>query len=152
MPRVSKNRELDNEKQKLFIDDFYSAVTSLKDKKEVREFFEDLLTPEEKLMLGKRFQVAMMLHLGYIWEEIDNRVKVTQGTIAGIYRRFKHGVGGLAKIAERIVELKRKKKKEIEEKFSSMKGVNLGPKLIQAGIGLLIQERKRLKKKKSILS
>jgi len=154
MPRVSKNREVEKEKQKLFIDDFYAAVTSLKDKNEVREFFEDLLTSEEKLMLAKRFQAAMMLNLGYLWDEIDDRVKVTQSTIGRLYGRVAHGFGGLNRIAGRIIGIKKKKKAEIEKEFQDhqySRG-NLGPKLIQMGIGLLIQERKRIRKEKSVVS
>lgn len=154
MPRVSKNREVEREKQKLFIDDFYAAVTSLKDKNEVREFFEDLLTAEEKLMLAKRFQAAMMINLGYLWDEIDDRVKVTQGTIGRLYGRVAYGFGGLNKVAGRIIEIKRKKKAEIEKEFQGHKEVkgNLAPKLIQMGIGLLIQERRRIRKEKSVTS
>jgi len=152
MPRVSKKREVDKEKQKLFIDDFYSAVTSLKDKDEVREFFEDLLTTEEKLMLAKRFQAAMMLNLDYLWDEIDERIKVTRSTIAGVYQNTKFGFGGLGRVAGRIVELKKKKKAEIVKRFEKVQKGNLAPTLVQAGIGLLIQEKRRLRKQKSVIS
>lgn len=152
MPRVSKKREVDKEKQKLFIDDFYSAVTSLKTKQEVWEFFEDLLTPEEKLMLAKRFQAAMMLKLDYLWEEIDDRVKITLSTVGSIHRKLSYGLGGLDKVTERILELKRKKKVLIEGTEKKSGRDQLAPKLIQAGIGLLIQERKRLRKQKSVAS
>lgn len=111
MPRVSKNRNLSSAKESLFIDDFYSAITSLKDKNEVRAFFEDLLTSEEKLMLAKRFQIAMMHRLKYIWEEIKERVKVTNDTVAKIGLLIKYGEKGIQRIADRIIDLKKKKPK-----------------------------------------
>ena len=146
MPRVSKRREISPKKQDLFIDDFYSAVTSLKDKKEVRQFFEDLLTWEEKLMLAKRLQIAMMLLLSYYWEEIDGRVKVTQGTIARVRKKLDYGLQGLTRVAKRIISLKEQKK----ESFGKRSKEYLGPEIVKAGIGVVVQKRKEAKKRKSI--
>ena len=79
------------------------VMTSLKNKDEVKAFFEDLLTREEKLMLGKRFQIAMMHKLGYFWGEINERVKVTNDTVAKIRQKLDFGLNGLNKVAERII-------------------------------------------------
>ncbi len=149
MPRVSKNRELDSQKRSLFLDDFYSAVTSLKDKREVRAFFEDLLTREEKLMLAKRFQIAMMLKLNWLWEEIGERAKVTLPTISKVNQKIKAGFQGLTRVTERIITLKRKKFKKLTEgEKRSMKFA--GPELIKAGLGLFLVKRQRSRKQKSI--
>lgn len=149
MPRVSKTRELSSQKKSLFLDDLYSAITSLKDKNEVRVFFEDLLTKEEKLMLAKRFQIAMMHRLIYLWEEISKRVKVTNTTVAKIQQRFSYDRGGLKKVADRIIALKEKKFKKITQ---GRKKEFLGPAVFKAGLGILIQEKKKSKKQKSITS
>lgn len=150
MPRVSK-RELDRKKLSLFLDDLYSAVTSLKDKKEVKAFFEDLLTHEEKLMLAKRFQIAMMHELNYLWYEIGDRAKVTDVTVAKIKQKLDRGLGGLKVVTKRILEIKEKK----FSSFSSSKSksyMNLGPELVKAGLGILLDKSKRKRKSKSILS
>lgn len=147
MPRVSKKRKLEPRLKSLFLDDFYSAATSLKDKKEVHTFFEDLLTTEEKLMLAKRFQVAMMLRLGWLWQEIDERAKVTLATIASVSQKVTAGLGGLSTIANRIIVLKQKKMRELSKGRSKK---FLGPELIRAGLGLFLMERQRYQKQKSI--
>lgn len=149
MPRVSKNRELSSDKKYLFLDDFYSAVTSLKDKREVKAFFEDLLTWEEKLMLAKRFQIAMMHHLNYIWKEIGERIKVTETTIAKVRQKLDYGKGGLKEISRRILAFKEKKLTEL----TSRKGKEfLGPAIVKSGLAILIQKHKKRKKAHSIFS
>ena len=149
MPRVSKARGLSPSKKSLFIDDFYSAVTSLKDKDEVKDFFEDLLTQKEKLMLGKRFQIAMMHRLRYLHREISERIKVIEATAGKIILRLDYGRGGLKKVADRIIVLKKKKL----EQFRKRKDREyLGPAILKAGLGVLIQEKKKRKKKKSVVS
>ena len=103
MPRVSKVREISRKKKFLFIDDFYSAITSLKNKTGVRAFFENLLTSEEKLMLSKKFQISMMLELGYLWEKIGERIKITNATILRQKLRLALGCQGLRKETKGIV-------------------------------------------------
>ncbi len=151
MPRVSKARKVSSKKKELFIDDFYSAITSFKDKYEVQSFFEDMLTTEEKLMLAKRFQVAMMLKLNYLWSEITDRVKVTTSTVAQVAQRIKRYKGGLLTVAQRIISFKEKKlnqwQKHKKEKYS-----DLGAEMVKAGLGILIQNKQRIRKKKSITS
>jgi len=149
MPRVSKVRQLSSKKKSLFIDDFYSAITSFKNKDEARAFFEDLLTYEEKLMLGKRFQIAMMLKLDYLWSEITERVKITSSTIAKVNQRIKIREGGLFTVAQRIVDLKEKKLKQWQQKSSKE---FLAPAIVKAGLGVLIKSKQRIRKSKSVTS
>jgi len=150
MPRVSK-RELDHKKLSLFLDDLYSAVTSLKDKKEVKAFFEDLLTKEEKLMLAKRFQIAMMHELNYLWHEIGDRVKVTDITIARIRHKFDYGLGGLKAVAKKILAIKEKKFKNFTDK-PKKSYLDSGPELAKMGLGIFMKEKRKLSKTKSVSS
>ncbi|MBI4653020.1 hypothetical protein HY750_02095 [Candidatus Kuenenbacteria bacterium] len=57
------------EKQKL-LDEFYLMVNCLKDKKEIENFFKDLLNEGEAIMLARRIQVAKKLLKGLTFEEI----------------------------------------------------------------------------------
>jgi len=148
MPRVSKTREVSQQQRSLFVDDFYSAVTSLKDKDEVKAFFDELLTREEKLMLAKRFQIAMMLKLGYLWKEIDERVKVTQVTISKLRQKLDFGLKGLDRVAQRIILIKKEKLKRIEQGRS--KREDLGTAMVKGGLGILAQKSKQRRKRKSI--
>ena len=151
MPRVSKTKYLSPKKKSLFVDDFYSAITSLKNKNEVRAFFEDLLTPEEKLMLAKRFQISMMHRLKYLWGEIKERIKVTNDTVAKIGLLMKYGEGGLQKVSDRIISLKQRKLEQFRQKRKEGYA-DLGPAILKAGLGVLIQQVKEKKKQRSITS
>jgi uncharacterized protein YerC len=112
MPRVSKSRELKASKKKKYINDYYSAVASLKNKSEVKSFFKDILTKEEELMLAKRFQIGVMYKLGYFWKEICDDVKVIDATVGRVISLVEGGRGWLKKIVLRFIEqegLKNKK-------------------------------------------
>lgn len=132
----------------MFLDDFYSAVTSLKDKDEVRAFFDDLLTGEEKLMLAKRFQIAMMLKLGSLWGEIDERVKVTQVTISKLRQKLDFGLNGLDRVAQRIIAIKKEKLERIEKGRGRRE--DMGTAIMKGGLGILAQKSKQRRKRKSI--
>lgn len=106
MPRVSKQRILDDKDRFLFLDDFYSGVTLLQNKQEVKTFFRDFLTREEELMLAKRFQATMMIIAGHSNLEIDHRVKITQGTVDRLRVKLEAGKGKLIEVAQRILDLK----------------------------------------------
>ena len=106
MPRTSKKRVLEDNYFYTFRDDFFSAITSLKDKDEVAGFFRELLTKEELVMLTKRFQAVMMTVAGYNQQEIDRMVKVTQSTISHLQERLESSDGHLVNAAEIILKYK----------------------------------------------
>lgn len=150
MPRVSKRRQISAEKKKHFLNDFYAAITSLSDKDEVWAFFEDLLTPEEKLMLAKRFQVAMMLLLEYGWGAIENYVKVTDAAVSATLRKLMTKRGGLKKIAKRIVGLKKEKLKRIERGREKRRvGEEI---LLKSTLGSVVRRAKKQRKSRSVVS
>jgi uncharacterized protein YerC len=137
MPRVSKVRPLEPNKKTLYLDDFWCSITSLENKQETVAFFKDLLTPEEQLMLAKRFRVAMMLISNYPWDEIDEEVKVTQGTIAATKWKLESPREGLKKIAVRIIEIKRSILEKRHSKRSSVPG---GGELLRVVLNLALSK------------
>ena len=76
MTKVSRYK-LDPEKRNLILNDFWSAVTLLDDKKQISNFFKSLLTHTEMEMVSKRIQIAKMLLNGRSYEEIKRTIKVT---------------------------------------------------------------------------
>ena len=100
--------EVAPERWQRFMDDFWSAISVVETKEEVRDFLIDILTPTERRMLAKRFQIAMMLLLDYDYNSVSDRVKVTSNTIAKVSNQLKDGSGGLKKVANLILGLKRK--------------------------------------------
>ena len=83
MTKVSRYK-LDPEKRNLILNDFWSAVTLLDDKKQISNFFKSLLTHTEMEMVSKRIQIVKMLLNGRSYEEIKRTIKVTDSTIARI--------------------------------------------------------------------
>lgn len=97
----------------LFIDNFWSGVTLLENKTQVKEFFKELLSPTEGKMLAKRLQVCKMLLEGHDYRTIQNYIKVTPATIARISNQLHQGGNGLKAIIERLWKIE----KEREEKL-----------------------------------
>lgn len=67
-----------------FIDNFWTTVTLLESKNEVKEFLSDILTRTEIKMFVKRLQIAKMLLSGYDYNTIKRYVRVTHQTIASV--------------------------------------------------------------------
>ena len=133
----------------LFINDFWTAVASLKNKKEAQEFFNQLLSPTEKKMFAKRFQIAMMVTLGYRYEEIKRRAKVTDSTVSKIKTLVEEEDSALGSIASRILRLKQIKL-DSYSKRSGRDGI-VGT-LLKAGVGEAIGSVRQIKKNRSLIN
>lgn len=81
MPQVSK-RLMDKKTYERMFAVFWQTIGGLKGKIEAEEFFIDLLTPTEKVMLAKRLTIALLLTKGYDYREISQTLKVSFSTIA----------------------------------------------------------------------
>lgn len=122
---------IEKQKMSLFLDDFWTAVASLKSKPEARLFFNQFLTHTERKMFAKRFQIAMMLILKYDYKSIRNRLGVSGATIAKINNWLEENREVLIAVARRIVQLKERKVIEIESKKRSVKGRSGGVSVIE---------------------
>ncbi len=94
--RVKFNQLSDLEKKK-YLGDFYEIISKLRGYEEVREFFRDLLSLSEIVMLSKRVQIAKMILRGYDYDYIKNQLKVGESNIARVERWFNYGGGGYRK-------------------------------------------------------
>ncbi len=83
MPKVSRIK-IDSKHMGYYINNFWSLITHLENKEQVKIFLKDLLTHTEMKMLSKRIQIAKMLLEGYTYQEIKGYVKVTDSTISKI--------------------------------------------------------------------
>lgn len=98
------------------LDEFYFMVVSLRTREQVINFFKDLLTPSEAIMLARRIQIAKLLLQGYDYREISTKLKTGVDTITKVQRWLKEGFGGYVKALEKIM-----KKEEREDEFKKMK-------------------------------
>ncbi|KKU81014.1 hypothetical protein A2875_04390 [Candidatus Gottesmanbacteria bacterium RIFCSPHIGHO2_01_FULL_46_14] len=86
------------------------AFADLKTEDEVAAFLDDILTPTEKVMLGKRLAIAILLDKGYDQRTICTIMKTSLATVNQVSYWFKNKGTGY-----RIVVEKLKKQKEWEE-------------------------------------
>ena len=61
MPGKVKYSQLSEFEKKKYLGEFYTMVSMLKNRDEVKEFFKDLMTLSEMVMISRRLQAAAML-------------------------------------------------------------------------------------------
>jgi len=100
-----------NERRKMLLD-FFLMVSDIKTKKEAENFFKDLLTPSESLMITRRIAIAKMLLGGWNFEVISAKMKTGTNTINSVNRWLFSGFGGY------LNEIKKaKNKKDLSENY-----------------------------------
>ena len=80
----------------------YEAILTLKDVDECKRFFSDLCTVYELRAMGQRFEVAMLLSQGMIYNDILERTGASSATISRVNRSLSYGAGGYAKVFARM--------------------------------------------------
>ncbi|MCX6705056.1 MAG: Trp family transcriptional regulator [Candidatus Woesebacteria bacterium] len=90
-------------------DTFLQTIASLNTKREVLEFFNEFLTPTEKIMFSKRLAAGLLISEGYDYKEISNLLKTSSATISTFSSFYKYGEG-YKKVVDKI-----KTDKEITE-------------------------------------
>lgn len=110
MTKVSKY-PLKNEVSERMYDVFWKIISDLKTPQEVKEFFKELLTPTEQIMLAKRLAISILLLKNYSYEEIIDLLKVSPVTIGSIARWLRVEGKAFQKAIEKI------KKEEKQEEF-----------------------------------
>jgi len=104
-----KYNQLSRDEKIKFLGDFYTMVASLRDRGEVKNFFKDLLTLSEVIMLSRRIQIARLLLGGKTNEDIKEKLKVGYATITSVQRWLSSGFGGYEKIINRYEEKQEKR-------------------------------------------
>ncbi|WP_295867958.1 YerC/YecD family TrpR-related protein [uncultured Oscillibacter sp.] len=82
--------------------ELYKAILLLKTEEECYDFFQDLCTVSELRAMEQRFEVAMLLHGGMIYNDILERTGASSATISRVNRSLSLGVGGYDKVFERM--------------------------------------------------
>ena len=85
----------------------YQAILTLKDLDECRKFFSDLCTVAELRAMEQRFEVAMLLSDGMIYNDILERTGASSATISRVNRSLSYGTGAYEKLFQRIKNKKR---------------------------------------------
>jgi len=78
------------------------AILKLKNLAEAKRFFRDLLTEEELIEFGKRWQAAEMLSKGVAYEKIIKATGLSSRTVARISKWLNKGMGGYKLMLKKI--------------------------------------------------
>ena len=95
MARISKKEKSDN---------LYKAVLKLQTEEEAFAFFQDLCTIGELRSMEQRFDVAMLLSKGMIYNDILERTGASSATISRVNRSLSFGAGGYQVVFDRLEE------------------------------------------------
>ncbi len=109
MPRVQP-KSLTKQELQEFFDEFLLMIAGLETREEVRNFFRDLLSETELLMLARRIRIAKLLLHGTTYQEIQERLHAGEGTIAAVHRWLQ---SGFDKYKESIPRLERELEKKV---------------------------------------
>ena len=85
-------------------DVLYEAILTLKDLEECKKFFSDLCTVAELRAMEQRFEVAMLLSDGMIYNDILERTGASSATISRVNRSLIYGAGGYESVLEKMKE------------------------------------------------
>lgn len=76
-----KSNQLSKQEFIQTLDMLYTAASAVKGREAVKLFLRDLLTPSERIMLGRRIWIARLLLAGETPAEIGRKLKVGPNTI-----------------------------------------------------------------------
>ena len=85
-------------------DKLYEAILSLKDVEECKQFFEDLCSISELMAMEQRYQVAVCLHNGMIYNDILAETGASSATISRVNRSLQYGSGGYDVVFGRMAD------------------------------------------------
>lgn len=83
-------------------DEMYEAILKLQNVDECKKFFDDLCTVTELQAMEQRFQVAVLLHQGLIYNDILEKTGASSATISRVNRSLQYGADGYAIVFERM--------------------------------------------------
>ena len=82
--------------------DMYKAVLQLKTDEECMKFCDDLCTVTELQAMEQRYQVAVLLEKGLIYNDILEQTGASSATISRVNRSLQYGNGGYAIVFDRM--------------------------------------------------
>lgn len=88
--------------------ELYKAILLLKDEQECYEFFQDLCTVSELRAMEQRFEVALLLSDGMIYNDILERTGASSATISRVNRSLNYGADGYKNVLPRAKDIRKK--------------------------------------------
>ncbi len=91
----------------------YTAAGAIKGREATKQFLKELLTPSERIMLGRRIWIARLLLSGYTHAEIGAELEVGPNTVAKVDKWVQQQMPGYR---EAIKGLEREMKKRQDKR------------------------------------
>ena len=101
MPGKVKYNQLSDFQKKKYLGEFYTIVSLLQSRDEVKNFFKDLLSLSEVVMISRRIQIAKMLLSGAGYEDVRKELRVGYSTITQVEKWLNNGFGGYKETIKR---------------------------------------------------
>lgn len=115
-----------SEQQKMeTLDMLYTAAGAIRGREATKAFLKELLTPSERIMLGRRIWIARLLLAGYTHAEIGEELAVGPNTIVKVEKWLKKQMPGY-RLAIKELETefqKRKYRRDIAANPFSLKAL-----------------------------
>ena len=89
-------------------DTLYEAILELETLENCKKFFQDLCTVAELRAMEQRFNVAILLSEGMIYNDILERTGASSATISRVNRSLQYGADGYQKVLPIIKERMKK--------------------------------------------
>lgn len=83
-------------------EELYKAILQLKNEEECYDFFQDLCTVSELRAMEQRFEVALLLSEGMIYNDILDRTGASSATISRVNRSLHYGADGYRLVLPRV--------------------------------------------------
>ncbi|HEY4474189.1 MAG TPA: Trp family transcriptional regulator [Candidatus Paceibacterota bacterium] len=112
-------KDLSDKEMMATLDVLYTAASSVTSRDAVKLFLRDLLTPSERVMLGRRLIIARMLLRGTSYDTIGKKLKVGRATIGRVHKWLQDQFPGFeTAVKEMEREFDRRARKAPVEPFS----------------------------------
>jgi len=105
---MKPNRQESDSTRRRHEDALFTAILSLHEIRECRDFFKDLCTPAELQAIVDRWQVVQLLKQGLPYRRIHDMTGVSVTTVGRVARFLSEGFGGYETAIERSAKKSRK--------------------------------------------
>jgi TrpR-related protein YerC/YecD len=121
MGKYSNQKKLTQGQQEELFLKFIGAIASLHNPTEAANFFKDLLSEQEVMMLARRLYIAELLDNGFTYEDICKTVQVSHATIARVQTWLSTFGDGYRTVIKRIKRTEPKVKTEHGKEWDRFK-------------------------------
>ncbi|MBC7836231.1 hypothetical protein H7X87_00420 [Acetobacteraceae bacterium] len=111
-----KLKDLSDKQRLETLDALYTAAASIRGRASMKLFLRDLLTPSERIMLGRRILIARELMTGKTYDDIAVRMQVGHDTVRRVHRWLEDQLPGYEQAIKEMEEEFKRRRNVYEDK------------------------------------